>query len=55
MFFHSFSLAFSTILMIILPSDYIGMGLGIHKSSNSSKIPLTIRCDSGELQQVSFL
>ncbi|KAI9268031.1 major facilitator superfamily domain-containing protein [Phascolomyces articulosus] len=40
MVFYSFSLAFGTIPMItsigmILPSDYIGTGLGIYKSSNN--------------------
>lgn len=42
MVFYSISLAFGPIAMItsigmILPSDYIGTGLGMYKASNNSK------------------
>lgn len=42
MVFYSISLAFGPIAMItsigmILPSDYIGTGLGLYKASNNSK------------------
>ena len=42
MVFYSISLAFGPIAMItsigmVLPSDYIGTGLGLYKASNNSK------------------